>query len=588
MFQVQCEGDRLIYTSQPFPRTEAQSWWLCYETLQTVDTELRRADNLNADLRRERFAARGVRGIEEPNRLVELIPTNGWLPVDARVRVGHVAALVSKLGGHELYGDDQSVPLRELIQNAADAVRARRILEALAERWGSVHVRTGTDENGPWVEVEDNGVGMSTEVLTGPLLDFGVSYWSTPDAVVQFPRLLARGFHSTGRYGIGFFSVFMWADRVRVTTRRYDEAVRDTRVLEFEQGLNIRPLLRPAEPAEWVRDGGTRVRVWPRGVSDIDGNWIQLESTLRDFDFDPDFGKADPISVARWLCLTLDVDLIAQAGSGEPVTLVIASDWLDMPGEMLLDRTEGRPRRSGITKTIAGSNIRPLMHNGRVVGRACISPHLKPGCVAVGGFRVGTSVSVAGVFLGESTRASREEATVLVSPEELARWATEQSALIASANLPAATQAKCARLIGLLGGVAGSLALAKVGGTWLRSEALVEWCRAQESIIIIDEADERRALEQHRAILRSNVLVEPNSANGLYVIDYLTLSSRLHRGGRISRDATKVGQRPVLEAIAAAWAPIGIQVWRGEHLVDADERLYLEVENVRREDDEIS
>ena len=69
-----------------------------------------------------------------------------------------------------------------------------------------------------WLEVADNGVGMSRAVLTGPLLDFGVSFWSTPGAIREFPTLLSRGFHSPGRYGIVFFSVFMWTDHVRITS----------------------------------------------------------------------------------------------------------------------------------------------------------------------------------------------------------------------------------------------------------------------------------------------------------------------------------------------------------------------------------
>jgi hypothetical protein len=45
---------------------------------------------------------------------VNLIPTEGWLPVDAKVCVGDVAALVSKLGGHELYGKDSSAQMSNL------------------------------------------------------------------------------------------------------------------------------------------------------------------------------------------------------------------------------------------------------------------------------------------------------------------------------------------------------------------------------------------------------------------------------------------------------------------------------------------
>jgi hypothetical protein len=129
LYQPQRDDDRLVYTSQPFMQCDAPAWWLAYDTLRMVDTELRLADTLNADLHRVRFAARGVRGVEDSQRLLTLLPAHGWTPVDAQVRVSHVASLVSKLGGRELYGDDQTVPLRELLQNASDAVRARRVLQ---------------------------------------------------------------------------------------------------------------------------------------------------------------------------------------------------------------------------------------------------------------------------------------------------------------------------------------------------------------------------------------------------------------------------------------------------------------------------
>ena len=73
---------------------------------------------------------------------------------------------------------------------------------------------------------------MSAKVLTGPLLDFGVTYWGSQLMREESVDLLAKGFNPTGRYGIGFFSVFMWGQHVRVTTRRPEEAQRDTRVLE--------------------------------------------------------------------------------------------------------------------------------------------------------------------------------------------------------------------------------------------------------------------------------------------------------------------------------------------------------------------
>jgi hypothetical protein len=285
----------------------------------------------------------------------------------------------------------------------------------------------------------------------------------------------------------------------------------------------------------------------------------------------------DPVSAARWLCPTLDVNLIAKTSTGDSQSLVGASDWLDVTGEDLLRRMS-EPLGASISFRVAGHNIRPLMDNGRVVGRATIDPG-SDGCATIGGFRSGTRISIAGVLLGESMRASREEAGLLVLPEELARWATEQAGLIASLKLAEAVRAKCARLIGCLGGSPINLPLCKADGVWLRLEELVEWSRSQESIIIIDESDEDKAKQFGVTRLRRNVLVEPSSEDGVFPRRYLFSSPR----GRHAN--SWVGsQRPTLRAIATAWAPEPIAVWSGEFGVDDDESVHMDVEEVRRKE----
>ncbi len=125
--------DYLVYTSgRAFPANEASSWWLCLDSLRMIDRELRGVDSLLVDLGRRRLATRSVAGVDSPSRFAEFIPTLGWSPVDAHIKVSDVAGLVRKLGGEELYGKDLTVPLRELIQNSADAIRARRVLRVEA------------------------------------------------------------------------------------------------------------------------------------------------------------------------------------------------------------------------------------------------------------------------------------------------------------------------------------------------------------------------------------------------------------------------------------------------------------------------
>jgi hypothetical protein len=215
------EGDALAYTSgYAFPIREASAWWLCLDTLTHIDRELRQVDALLADKGIQRFAASRVAGIESPERLVLYVPTDSWLPVNAVLQVSDIPRLVQKLGGEELYGKNPEVAVRELIQNSADAIRARRLLEGRPDDWGTIYVRLGEDEHGHWLEVEDNGIGMSSEVLTQDLLDFGKCYWGSERMLQEFPGLLSSGFAPTGKYGIGFFSVFMLGETVRIITRR--------------------------------------------------------------------------------------------------------------------------------------------------------------------------------------------------------------------------------------------------------------------------------------------------------------------------------------------------------------------------------
>ena len=329
--QPTVESNRLVYTANApgFSYAEAPAWWLCLDTLRMVDEQLGQIDELFVNLATGyRFEARGVKGVWDLDDFSQLVLTDGWEPVDTKIHVTDVATLVRSLGGKELYGEDaRYVPLRELIQNGCDAVRARRLLQEEEDDWGKVTVRLGADINtdgvaDPWIEIEDNGVGMSARVLKGALLDFGVSFWGSREMREEYPGLLGKAFESIGKYGIGFFSVFMWGDRVRVTTRRYDQATVDTRVLTFDAGLNSRPILRRAQRTEQLNEGGTRVRVYcPQAqaayLKESADTWVRR---------------------LGWLCPTLDVNLFCVFGCERARLVVSASDWVDMDGRKFLER----------------------------------------------------------------------------------------------------------------------------------------------------------------------------------------------------------------------------------------------------------
>ena len=167
-----------------------------------------------------------------------------WSPCNAELHVSNIESLVRELGGEKLYGDSDKteVVLRELIQNARDTVVSRRFIDQ--DFNGEISVQLRKIENESWLYIEDNGIGMSHEVLTGPLLDFGCSFWKTSLIQTEFPGLRSSRFQSIGRFGIGFYSIFMIADSVEVVSRRFDKALDDTNSLVFKNGLTLRPTLK--------------------------------------------------------------------------------------------------------------------------------------------------------------------------------------------------------------------------------------------------------------------------------------------------------------------------------------------------------
>ena len=126
---------------------------------------------------------------------------------------------------HSVYSD-KSVFLRELIANAADACerlryRGDRAPCALGRR-SQATITIALDPGAPSLAVEDNGIGMSRDEMIEAL---GTIARSGTKAFLE--RIdTGQGGDSPerhaliGRFGVGFYSAFMVADRVEVISRR--------------------------------------------------------------------------------------------------------------------------------------------------------------------------------------------------------------------------------------------------------------------------------------------------------------------------------------------------------------------------------
>ena len=126
---------------------------------------------------------------------------------------------------HSVYSD-KSVFLRELIANAADACERLRY-EAIAEpallgEDVKPRITVALDGQANSLTVEDNGIGMSRDEMIDAL---GTIARSGTKAFLERLEAAqkddgAEGGALIGRFGVGFYSAFMVAERVEVISRR--------------------------------------------------------------------------------------------------------------------------------------------------------------------------------------------------------------------------------------------------------------------------------------------------------------------------------------------------------------------------------
>jgi molecular chaperone HtpG len=149
---------------------------------------------------------------------------------------------------HALYSD-REIFLRELVANAADAMDRRRF-EALTDQASALpadaKVRIVPDKAARTLTLSDAGIGMTKAELAqnlGTIARSGTRAFSQTlsDAKPEDkPSLI-------GQFGVGFYSAFMVADRVTVTSRRAGSEEAWTWASEGQGSYTLEPATR-AEP----------------------------------------------------------------------------------------------------------------------------------------------------------------------------------------------------------------------------------------------------------------------------------------------------------------------------------------------------
>lgn len=141
-----------------------------------------------------------------------------------------------------LYSDHE-IFLRELVSNAVDATQKLKKLASLGEfqgEIGDIRIQVSFDKDSKKITVSDRGIGMTADEIKKYINQ--IAFSGAAEFVEKFKdKTDAKDI--IGKFGLGFYSAFMVADKVEIISRSY----------KAEEN----------QAAHWICDGSTEFELFP-------------------------------------------------------------------------------------------------------------------------------------------------------------------------------------------------------------------------------------------------------------------------------------------------------------------------------------
>jgi molecular chaperone HtpG len=143
---------------------------------------------------------------------------------------------------HSLYSHPE-IFLRELVSNSSDALDKLRHLTLVDDAYKALpfdpRIDLELDEEKQTLTIADTGIGMNEEDLISHLGTIARS--GTKTFLAQLSGDAKRDSNLIGQFGVGFYSVFMVADRVEVVSRKAGEEKAWRWTSDGSSGFEIEP-----------------------------------------------------------------------------------------------------------------------------------------------------------------------------------------------------------------------------------------------------------------------------------------------------------------------------------------------------------
>ena len=208
--------------------------------------------------------------------------------------------ILKLLVGHTLY-NDSSVVVRELSQNAIDAIKLQSI-ETSQKSHSSYEgkIRIEWNEKDRILSFADNGTGMTIHDIENYLLKVGASKYRQK----QFQEA-HKDFNPISRFGIGILTCFMVANDIDIETKSESEAWVNILCLRNVNGKYLLKKETPTKTNGYIQEHGTIIKLHVR--TDVDMNDLE-------------------INLKKWIVL-----------SDIPITLIVNGEEISIGNKTLKD-----------------------------------------------------------------------------------------------------------------------------------------------------------------------------------------------------------------------------------------------------------